>query len=511
MLSKVYSAGLLGIDGFIVCCETDVGSGLPQTVLIGYLASEVREAADRVRTAIKNSGYLLSPKKIVINLSPADIKKESCNFDLPIALSILSSYGIIKTEAFNGCIFAGELSLSGKLLSIKGTLSIAIAAKKAGFKKLYVPSANASEGSVIEGIECFGIEDLNSLVSVLNGEKTHPPHAIYNESGYDYETGGDFSDINGQEMLKRATIIAVAGRHNILYIGPAGTGKSMIASRIPAIMPIMSMEERLETSRIYSVCGMLDADEPLLKKRPYRNPHHSISPNALVGGGIKPKPGEISLANHGVLFLDELAEFKRETLEILRQPMEEGRVSISRLMGSYVFPADFMLIAATNPCKCGFYPDRNRCNCNINQIKHYLGKISKPLLDRIDICVETRLLNYDELRKHGSGQKSTEIRKIVENARIIQNERFKNDGILFNSQMDKKLVDRYCTLSKKDEEFLKDIYESRSMSVRSVHKILKVARTSADIDKSEQICRRHICEAISYRSLEEKYWGGIMR
>lgn len=508
MLSKVYSAGLSGIEGFIVCCETDVAAGLPQTVLIGYLSSEVKEAADRVRTAIKNSGYALSPRKIIINLSPADIKKEGCNFDLPIALSILASYGLVKGERFKDSLFAGELSLGGKLLAVRGALSIAAAAKEAGFRRIYLPEENALEGSAIDGIECFGIKDLSNLIRILNGSLAHPLPAFYREDGNNYADKADFSDINGQEILKRATIIAVAGRHNILFIGPAGTGKSMIASRISGIMPLMSLEERIEVSKIYSVCGSLPQNEPLLIKRPYRSPHHSISPNALAGGGAKPKPGEISLAHRGVLFLDELAEFKRETLEVLRQPMEDGKISISRIKGSYIFPADFIFAAATNPCKCGFYPDRNKCCCDIRQIQHYLGRISKPLLDRIDICVETRPLSYSELRKEGSGETSAAIRKRVEAVRLIQNERFKKHGISFNGQMDKKLVDRYCLLSKKDEKFLKEIYEAKKMSVRALHKILKVARTVADMEESEGILHKHLCEAVSYRGLEEKYWGG---
>ncbi|MDO4789134.1 MAG: YifB family Mg chelatase-like AAA ATPase [Johnsonella sp.] len=508
MLSNVYCAGLSGLEGFIVCCETDAGKGLPQISLIGYLAPEVREAADRVRTAIKNSGFCLAPKKVIINLSPADIRKEGCVYDLPIAVSILASYGMIDSEELKKSLFVGELALSGRLLPIRGSLSIAAAAKEAGFERIYLPAQNVMEAAAIEGIECYGIEDLRSLSDMLCKKIPHIRHTLYREEEGKKAFRKDFADIGSQLIPKRATMIAVGGRHHILYIGPAGTGKSMMAARIPGIMPGMSREERLEVSKIYSVCGFLDARAPIMRERPFRNPHHTISSQALSGGGGRPKPGEISLAHKGVLFLDELAEFKKDTLEVLRQPMEEGEVRIARVNRACTFPTDFMLVAATNPCKCGFYPDRSRCRCDIKSIRNYLGKISKPLLDRVDICTETRMLGYRQMKESKKGEGSEEMKKRVEEVRKIQQKRFQDCGILFNAQMDKGMIEKFCTLSKENEDFLAEIYEKKGMSMRSLHKVLKVARTIADFEGSGEIEHAHLCEAISYRGFEERYLGG---
>ena len=370
MLSKIHTAGLLGINAFHVCCETDIGDGLPGIILIGSLSGEVKEAADRVKTAIKNSKYSFYPRKIVINLSPAEIKKEGCGYDLPIAISILEALGTIKSNILNKSLFVGELSLSGELLPIRGILPIVIFAKENGFENVFLPYDNLAEANIVTGIKNFGIKSLKDLIEILNGEKTYSEN-IQTQIP-DRKEYSDFSDVNGQILLKRAVQIAVAGRHNILFIGPAGTGKSMIAKRIPGIMPNMSDEEALEVSKIYSVCGLLNSKEPVLKIRPYRDPHHSVSPQALSGGGRIPKPGEISLAHKGVLFLDELAEFKTNTIEVLRQPMENKTVSIARVNASIEYPADFMLVAATNPCKCGYYPDRSKCSCNEAQVRKYL-------------------------------------------------------------------------------------------------------------------------------------------
>ena len=412
MLSKIHTAGLLGINAFHVCCETDIGDGLPGIILIGSLSGEVKEAADRVKTAIKNSKYSFYPRKIVINLSPAEIKKEGCGYDLPIAISILEALGTIKSNILNKSLFVGELSLSGELLPIRGILPIVIFAKENGFENVFLPYDNLAEANIVTGITNFGIKNLKDLIEILNGEKTYSKNIqtqIPERKEY-----SDFSDVNGQILLKRAVQIAVAGRHNILFIGPAGTGKSMIAKRIPGIMPNMSDEEALEVSKIYSVCGLLNSKEPVLKIRPYRDPHHSVSPQALSGGGRIPKPGEISLAHKGVLFLDELAEFKTNTIEVLRQPMENKTVSIARVNASIEYPADFMLVAATNPCKCGYYPDRSKCSCNEAQVRKYLSRISKPLLDRIDITVETSLIKYEELKSDFKNISSEEIKSYIE-------------------------------------------------------------------------------------------------
>ena len=507
MLTKIYGAGILGTEGFLVRCESDVENGFPQIICIGYLSGAVKEAQDRVYTAIRNTGIYLEPKHVTVNLSPADIRKDGCGYDLPIAVSLLHSYGHIPDTFLEDSLFAGELSLSGDILPVRGIISMVAAAKEAGLKRCFLPVKNLREGSVINGIFCYGASSLKELTGLLNGEIPLPEPSYYSESPEDLEYETDFSDICGQNLLKRATMLAVGGRHNILYIGPAGTGKSMIASRIPTIMPDMTMEERLEITKIYSVSGLLSTEEPLVRRRPFRSPHHTISAQALAGGGTRPKPGEISLANNGVLFLDELPEFRRESLEVLRQPLEEKKVLISRVYGNFVFPANFALVCAMNPCKCGFWPDRNRCSCNELQVKSYIGRISKPLLDRIDICAETCLPRYDELSSGGHGEKSRDIRRSVERVRKIQEKRLKPYGIRFNSEMDPRQICKFCTLSPEDDVFLKKIYESRSLSARALNKIMKVARTAADFEENENISHENLCEAIGYRSLEDKYWG----
>ena len=504
MLSQIHTAGLLGINAFHVCCETDIGDGLPGIILIGSLSGEVKEAADRVRTAIKNSNFSFYPRKIVINLSPAEIKKEGCAYDLPIAISILEALGIIKSDILRKSMFVGELSLSGELLPIKGILPIVIFAKDMGFKNIFLPYDNLAEANIVKDIKNIVINNLKDLIEILNGEKTYTENIPkQNPTIKEYS---DFSYVNGQILLKRAVQIAVAGRHNILFIGPAGTGKSMIAQRIPGIMPNMTDEESLEVSKIYSVCGLLNSKEPVLKIRPYRAPHHTVSPQALSGGGRVPKPGEISLAHKGVLFLDELAEFKTNTIEVLRQPMENKTVSISRVNASIDYPADFILVAATNPCKCGYYPDRTKCNCNEAQVRKYLSRISKPLLDRIDITVETSMIRYDELKGDFKNISSEEIKEYIEKVRQIQLKRYKEYGFFYNSQIQQEFINEFCRLKREDDVFLSNLYEMKKMSVRGLHKILKVARTVADFNEHINIEHDDICEAISYRSLEDKYW-----
>ncbi len=512
MLSKINSSGIIGTEGYIVYCETDVSNGLPSINMIGQLSVEVREAQDRVKTAIRNSGIHLAPAKITINLSPADIRKTGCGYDLPIAVSILVSSGVIdydlSKKILKESVFIGELSLDGRLNKVNGILSMAIVARNEGYNNIFVPEENAHEGSAIDGINCYGINNLRQIIEILNAARPLPDKAIYRSEYSNEECDRDFSDVCGQEIVKRATIIAVAGRHNILYIGPAGTGKSMIASRIPSIMPKMTKEEQLEISKIYSINGLLSEEDPLIKRRPFRCPHHTISLQALCGGGTIPKPGEISLASGGVLFLDELAEFKGNTLEGLRQPLENKNVVISRVHGSIEYPADFVLVAATNPCKCGYYPDRSKCNCSDNMVRNYLGKISKPILDRIDICIEMPNPAYKELKQVNSGLKSCQIREEVERVREIQLMRLKSYGIYFNSEMNTKLIKEFCRLSSKDDEFLNSVYIKKGMSARGLNKILKVARTISDFDGQMDINRNSLCEAINYRSMEEKYWRG---
>lgn len=512
MLSKIYCAGISGTEGYIVRCEADVSDGLPGINMIGQLSQEVREAQDRVKTAVRNAGYHIPSSKITVNLSPAEIKKTGCGYDLPIAIAIICAGGVVDYDAckklIDESVFIGELSLDGRLNRVNGILSMTLAAKDKGFKNIFVPHMNAKEASVIDGINCYGIKSLSDIIDILNYDLMLPEREIYDDKFLLNESEKDFSDVCGQENVKRATVIAVSGRHNILYIGPAGTGKSMIASRIPTILPKMSKAEQLNISKIYSINGLLRDDEPLLANRPFRSPHHTISPQALCGGGTVPKPGEISLASGGVLFLDELAEFKSSTLEGLRQPMEDKKVVISRVRDSLEFPADFVLVAATNPCKCGYYPDRNRCSCSEAMVRNYLGRISKPILDRIDICAEMPNPAYRDLKSASSGKRSSEIREEIERVRSIQQDRFKTEGILYNSEMSTRMIKEYCILSGEDDEFLKRIYVKKGMSARGLNKILKVARTIADYEGNQNITRENLCEAIYYRCFEEKYKTG---
>ncbi len=508
MLSKVFGAGLTGTDGFLVSCEADVENGFPQITFIGSLSSSARESADRVRTAVSNSGISLEPRRVTINLSPADLRKDGCGYDLPIAVSLLRAYRLLPDRLLSGSLFIGELSLGGEVLPVNGVNSMVSAAAAAGLKRCFLPVENLREGSVISGISCYGIHTLLDLLDYLTGRMPLPAPAVYlDKIAEDPAAGPDFSEICGQDSAVRAALLAAGGRHNLLLIGPAGTGKSMIAERMPGILPQMTRGERLELSRIYSIAGLLDPEEPLMRHRPFRAPHQMATPQSLTGGGKRPRPGEISLAAHGVLFLDELPEFRTESLESLRQPLEERKVSISRVSGNFTFPANFQLVCAMNPCRCGFWPDRSRCRCSEQQVRSYLSRISKPLLDRIDIAAETSVLPYDSLRLKAEGRSSSAFREQVEKVRAIQEKRFRSLGIRFNSEMRAEEVKQFCRISPEDEQFLKEIYERCSMSARVLHKILKVARTAADFAGSAEIRHEDLCEAISYRTPEEKFFG----
>lgn len=509
MFSQSYSAAIYGMEACIVNVEADVSDGLPMYSLVGYLSTQAKEAKDRVRISIKNSGYKIPTKRITINLSPADIKKEGTAFDLPIAVAILTALGWLPASRIKKTLIVGELSLDGKINPVSGILPIVYTAMQNGFTECIVPYANRKEGAVVQGINVVGVKDLQETIEYFNNKKViEAAHICWREEhSLETEEKLDFSDVKGQETMKRALEVAVSGMHNLLMIGPPGAGKTMLAKRVSSIMPKLTFEESMEISKIYSIAGLLNEENSFIVKRPFRAPHHSITDVAMAGGGTVPKPGEITLANKGVLFLDELPEFKSNTLELLRQPLEDRKINISRLNGVCSYPTGFMLISAMNPCKCGYYPDRNRCGCSLSQIKRYLNKISQPFLDRMDLCAEAVEVRYKDLEQKNCGETSKIIRKRVEETRKIQQKRYQNEDIYFNAELSPKLTEKFCVLGKEEQEFLEQAFHKMDLSARAYHRILKVARTIADMDRSEQIKLKHLSEAICYRSLDKKYWG----
>lgn len=506
---SVLSAVLQGVFAVPVFVEADVSNGLPMFHMVGYLSSEVKEASERVRTAIKNSGIQLPARKIVVNLAPATVKKKGASFDLPIALSVLGAVNVIPSRVLEQTIVIGELSLDGAVKKVSGVLPIVMEGKQRGIQRCILPKENMQEGMLVKDMEIIGVESLEETCAYLRGEKTYigtQKDKKCSQKKVDFQQM-DYSDVQGQEAVKRAVEVAVAGGHNILFVGPPGSGKSMIAQRIPTILPLPSMEESMEITQIYSVLGMVDEEQPLITGRPFRSVHHTITKSALIGGGSTPVPGEISLAHGGVLFLDELAEFQKPVLEVLRQPLEERKIRITRSQGNYVFPANFILAAAMNPCPCGNYPDLERCNCTPGQIGQYLGKISQPFLDRIDICVETPRIQYEELTTSKTAETSEEIRKRVEAARKIQNKRYGEMEILTNAMLSAKDMEKFCKLGKDEEKLMKKAFTNLSLTARTYHKILRVSRTIADLEGEENITTGHIKEAIGYRIMDKKYWG----
>ena len=507
MLSIVKSMTLHGLEGFIVDVQVDVAGGLPCWEIVGLPDVSIREAKERVRTAIKNSGYEFPSRRIVINLAPATIKKVGSAFDLPIAIAILFATENINEFDFENVAFVGELSLDGNVHSITGILPMCIEAKKLGIKEIVVPKENAKEASIVDGINVIPVSSLNQVVAYLNKSiKINPEKFNSNElinSNQVYNL--DFYEVKGQKNIKRAIEVAASGGHNCMLIGSPGSGKTMMARRIPTILPKLSFEEALEVTKIHSVAGNISENSPLIINRPFRFPHHTISKTSLVGGGAIPKPGEISLAHYGVLFLDELPEFEKSTLEVLRGPLEDGKITISRVNATLTYPSKFMLVASMNPCPCGYYGSDKECSCSNQAINKYLGKISGPLLDRIDIQVEVSSVKYKNLNSNTQEETSEQIRKRVEETRKIQLKRYKECGIYSNSELTPKLIEKYCKLDEKSKIILEKAFNKLGLSARAYARILKVARTIADMDKSENIQSNHLLEAIQYRSLDKKY------
>ena len=501
MLATIRSLGVKGVGGYGVSVEVFVSNGLVNFDIVGLPDTAVKEARERVRAAIKSNGFKFPVSRVTVNLAPADTKKAGTVYDLPIMLGILAATGIIKQPRPHTAFF-GELSLNGELRPVNGALPMAVAAAREGVRELFVPADNAQEAAYADGVAVYPVSNVSELIAHLRGEFLIKPMAAPELCADDLRYP-DFSDVKGQENVKRAMEIAAAGGHNILMAGPPGAGKSMMSKRLPGILPDMTKEEMLRSTEIYSVAGLTGKNNPIIATRPFRAPHHTVSPTALSGGGTVPRPGEISLAHNGVLFLDELPEFRKDVLEVLRQPLEDGEVTVSRVAGSETFPSNFMLVCAMNPCKCGWYGHPSgRCRCSANEVRAYHSRISGPLLDRIDIIVEAPALEYEELKNRAPAESSAEIKKRVNKARARQQERFAGTDIASNAGMNTKALNTYCVLTPECEELMRQAFDSMGLTARSYDRILRVARTIADLEGAEDIGAEHIAEAIQYRTYD---------